>query len=557
MKHRGSSMKNTKTRLLALALAVVTLFGLCAPAQAASIGDGSKSCTVALGMRNNYLVTTAGTTLGAGNYTYTTNDGLSGTAYCIDHGLDYTDAVLPITGKYIASPATAGAFANGYPQHSVQTFLELYQEDNAVLEGLTEEEYAYATQVAVWATLGQLGVDGTPYTAGREYLNPPTGDAQQTRVFRAAQLILDMAKEWDRVYQTGMYIRVSEDALDGNEAIPPDMTLEFAANNEKNGIKREVINGKSYYTKEYIIASATSTYYSDYNIALWADNAPEGTIFTGLDNVELPRGSFREHSTWQLPTTAHYELSPTINNNGYEYWGKAKLCIPAETAPNSGEITLHSGAYVMQYEIYLAKNEDYTEQSYIIADPSKGTQTANAILSWGSEITETGNLQITKVGGGGEPLAGVEFTLSGSDGTRRAGTSNDKGVVFWTGLSPDVIYTLTESKAPAGYAVVEPRTIHITAAHTTFETVKDDPSHTLTVTNRTFRPATPSWGRRSVLNRSTVPIRPPRSPTTPATSNSTLSSFPWAPTRSTRWPPRRAMSWIRPSRPSTGTASGM
>ena len=208
-----------KNRLVALLLAVCTVFGLCVPAQAASIGDGSKTCTVALGTRSNILETTAGTILRAGDYTYTTNDGLSGPAYCIDHGLEYTDRVLPITGKYTASPAAAGAFANGFPQHSPTTFLDLYLNENAVLEGLTEAEYAYATQVAVWATLGQLGVDGTPYTAGREYLNPPTGDAQQARVFRAAQLILEIASAWNTVYQTGMYIRLDENALGGNIAI--------------------------------------------------------------------------------------------------------------------------------------------------------------------------------------------------------------------------------------------------------------------------------------------------------------------------------------------------
>lgn len=115
-------MKHTwQHRLLALVLVVCMAFGLGISAQASSIADGTKTCTVALGMRNNFLVTTAGTTLRAGDYTYTTNDGLTGAAYCIDHGLDYTDRVLPVTGKYTASPATAGAFANGYPQHSVRT----------------------------------------------------------------------------------------------------------------------------------------------------------------------------------------------------------------------------------------------------------------------------------------------------------------------------------------------------------------------------------------------------------------------------------------------------
>lgn len=150
-------MKNSmRNRLVALLLAVVTVFGLGLPVQAASIGDGSKTCTVALGTRSSILETTAGTFLRAGDYTYTTNDGLSGPAYCIDHGLAYTDKVLPITGKYTASPATAGAFANGSPQHSIETFLGLYLDENAVLEGLTEAEYAYATHEAFCQVLFRI-----------------------------------------------------------------------------------------------------------------------------------------------------------------------------------------------------------------------------------------------------------------------------------------------------------------------------------------------------------------------------------------------------------------
>lgn len=94
-----------KNRLLALALVFCTMLSICTiPASAASIADGSKTCSVALAPVHNYLQTTAGTWLRAGGYNYNTNDGLAGPAYCIDHGLSFTDKVLPITGKYDASP---------------------------------------------------------------------------------------------------------------------------------------------------------------------------------------------------------------------------------------------------------------------------------------------------------------------------------------------------------------------------------------------------------------------------------------------------------------------
>ena len=170
-----------------------------------------------------------------------------------------------------------------------------------------------------------------------------------------------------------------------------------------------------------------------------------------------------------------------LNSNGFEYSDVAKLCIPVETVPNSGEITINCGAYVMQYQIYLAKNEINYEQSYIISDPSKGTLTANAVLNWGGPETEQGKLQITKVSNGGLPLAGAKFTLTGTDGTSRTGVTDDNGIILWEQLEPSVTYTLTEIEAPAGYAIVEPITLNIKAARTNYVTVQDSTQKQLTV----------------------------------------------------------------------------
>ena len=467
------------TRIIALVLAALTLIGILPTAAgASSIADGSATCEVTrINERQFYLTTTAGKRLGAFAYRYVTNDGLSGSAYCVDHVLNYTQHTLEIRGEYTASPATAGAFANGYPQHSLETFLGRFPNET-ILNGLTESEYAYATQIAVWATLGQLGVEGSVFTAGSEYVAQPTGDTQQMRVFRAVQLILNTARQWDRIYHTGMYIRLEENELGGNISIPGDMTLEYAADSQQFGLKREAIDGQTYYTREYIVASATSTYYDDYNIEVWADGAPSGTMFVDENNHELARGSFRDTQTWTVPTQQH---QTTLNENGFEYSGRVKLCIPADTAPYSGKITINCGSYVMQYQIYLAHNPVSTEQSYIIADPSKGTLTADAMLKWGGPQTETGDLQITKVGGGGQPLEGARFTLSGSDGSSISGTTDADGTILWTDLRPDVYYTLNEAEAPAGYAIVDPVNITIQAARINYVTIRDDTQKTLTV----------------------------------------------------------------------------
>lgn len=482
---KENTMKHgLKQRLIAAVLAVCTVLGMGIPANAASIADGSKTCTVALAPVHTYLQTTAGTWLRACGYDYTTNDGLTGPAYCIDHGLAYTGKVLPITGKYEASAKTAGAFANGYPQHSLDTFLGLHLAGNPVLAGLTEYEYRYATQVAVWATLGQLAVDGTQFTDGRERLSQPSGDLQQERVFRAVQVILDFAKNWDRIYKTGMYIRTQENALGGNTALPSNMTLEAIANRNIEGIRMETIAGVTYYTKTYYVASATSTYSQGYTIDLWTTGAPAGTKFVDMRNVELTRSRWHETDTWKLPVSVR---DTNLNYNDFEYSGQVKLCIPVDDAPPRGEIIIHSAAQILQYEIYLANNDTASEQSYIIADPAKGAIDAEAVLSWGSEETTFGKLKITKVGGGGSPLEGAVFVLTGTDGSRRTGKSDKKGEILWEKLSPTTTYTLSEQTPPSGYAPIDPINVTVKAGQTTYLTIKNDPQHTLTVHKQDYQ----------------------------------------------------------------------
>ena len=464
-------------RVMAFALAIVMCIGvLPAVARAQTIADGSQTCTVKAVERNYYLTTSKGTRLGASYAEYTTDDGLKGPAYCIDHGLKYSSGKLEIRGLYEANPETAAAFAQSYPQHSLETFRGRFP-DETLLNGLTESEYAYATQLAIWATLGQLAIEGTGFTSGRETVTRPDGDAQQMRVFRTVQLICESAN-WNKVPKTGMYIRAEENALGGNVALPTSMTLERAAERGEHGIKRETIGGKEYFTREYTFASCTSTYYSGYNIELWAENTPNGTIFASTDNVELPKGTFEGKTTWELPTETK---NTKLNDNGFEYSGRAKLCIPVDTAPNSGEVKVLCGAYVMQYQIYLAYNKKSTEQSYIIADPSKGNLTAQGSLSWGGEETEKGSIRVTKTNGTGQPLSGAKFTLSGSDGSTKTGETDENGVILWELLDPAVDYTLTETQAPAGYDIVEAVKVQVIAGQVKDIVVQDPTEKTLTI----------------------------------------------------------------------------
>lgn len=214
-------IKRRTSRAVAMLLALATMFSLLvSPASAAvppdnsgSIADGSSSVTIDQGSYIRVLNKSTGGTIGGSSWTYTSDKGLTGPAYCVNWGLNAVSPTkrLEITGRYDRNPQTMGAFANGYPQRTLAQFKELHPEIPGIAN-LTEDEYAYATQLAIWATCGQLAVAGTSFTSGRATLVRPTSDAQQIRVYNSVVEILKLAAGWTKQIYTGMYFHMERTA---------------------------------------------------------------------------------------------------------------------------------------------------------------------------------------------------------------------------------------------------------------------------------------------------------------------------------------------------------
>ena len=194
---------------------------------------------------------------------------------------------LQITGRYDRNPQTMGAFANGYPQRTLEQFKDLHPDIQGI-ENLTAAEYAYATQLAIWATCGQLAVADTSFTSGRATLVKPTSDAQKIRVYESVTEILRLAQSWTKQLYTGLYFHMEKDRLGSSLNIYSETGLEGAAASGEAGIKKEVINGKEYYTRLMYIDSATSTFPNDYMILVYTMDAPSGTIFVDTSNQVFP-----------------------------------------------------------------------------------------------------------------------------------------------------------------------------------------------------------------------------------------------------------------------------
>ena len=484
-------MKHKKRRFLSMLLAVATMLSMFAlqatatevgPATDKSLGDGSTSVTIAKGTNLHILSKSTGGTIGGSAWTYTSNDSITGPAYCVNWGLNMVSPTkrLQITGRYDRNPQTMGAFANGYPQRTLDQFKSLHPEIQGIAN-LTQDEYAYATQLAIWATCGQLSVPGTNFSSGRAALVKPTSDAQKIRVYESVVAILKLAQGWTKQLYTGLYFHMEKDRLGNSLTMNDEEGLAGAADKGLSGIQKETINGQEYYTRLMYVDSATSTYPNDYMILVYAMDAPAGTIFVDTSNQVFPSRSQWGATMYEVPTPKAEATS--LNANGSAYTGAFKICIPADNVADSGSIKVQAYAVITQFNLFLAYNPDASEQSYIIADPNYVGKFAEASIKWStSDVTpETASLQIQKVDGGAMPLEGAEFTLTGSKGTVKTGISDGTGMVTWVDLPVDETYVLSETKAPKGFSIVVPRNITLTAGQAAFVTIQDDTERHFTV----------------------------------------------------------------------------
>ena len=475
MKHKFS------TRLLSLLLVIVTLAGLLIPASAASL-SGSGTVRITQDGFGNYLSKSTGGSISGGFWKYTSNDGLTGSAYCVNWGLTGVSPSKALTVQpYNRNPQTMGAFTNGYPNRTLAQFKQLHPNDVRGIAQLTEAEYKYATQVAVWATCGQISVPGTSFTAGRASVVQPTSDARQIRIFDSVKAILALSEHWTKYLYPGLTIRAEENQnIPGVEVVNKD-GLQGAARDHEAGIKKETINGKEYYTRVMYVSSATTTWIDGYTTKVYSTDAPQGTIFTAENGSPLETVQENGATCYKVDTSRERETS--LNANGGEYYGAFKVCIPVDNVADEGSFTIKATGGAAQFNLFLANNPSSTEQSYIISDPAYTTVEASAPFKWSKTGTEDGSasLEIVKTGPGGGPLEGAEFTLTGDRGTTVTGTSGPDGKVTWTGLPAEEKFTLTETKAPEGCQPIAGMNVTLEAGRTSYLTVPNDTAKGFTV----------------------------------------------------------------------------
>lgn len=471
-----SKTKHIGKQLFAFLLAFITLVSVIPimPVSAETLSNGkAKTVTITLNETHYILETEGGTKLQGQSWTYTSDTGITGPAYCVNWGLDIPNpnTQMTITGRYTSSPKTIGAFAGGYPQRTLEDFISINKAKHPIIANLTREEYLSATQAAVWATLGQLAIEGTEFTSGRDTLKVPTDNPSQLRAYEALMIILYNASFWDRPLLAGMHIRLGRQEAGNVLDIEDANGLIGAEQNGMYGIEKETIDGTEYYTRTFVASSATSTYKNGHTIHMYLENAPTGTILTDLSNNKLETFTSGGKKYWKIPTPSN--ALTNMNENGQEYVNDFKVCIPVRNTPEKGNIIFHASAIITQYDIYFANNTVAREQSFVIADPMYATMSCTGQMKWAKVTSPYGRLIVNKTDSMGNALAGAIFKLTGSDGSSYTGTSNEDGQIIWEYLNPEATYVLSELQAPEGYIIAEDIQVNVLAGTTTTVSVKN------------------------------------------------------------------------------------
>ncbi len=175
------------------------------------------------------------------------------------------------------------------------------------------------------------------------------------------------------------------------------------------------------------VSSATSTWIDDYKTKVYSKDAPEGTIFVAENNSPLETVQENGATCYKVDTSTIRNTQ--LNGNGVECYGAFKVCIPVDNVTNEGSFTIKATGGVAQYNLFLAKNSANRQQSYIIADPAYTTVEGQGEFKWTGSNTpdDPASIQVVKAGAGGAPLEGAKFTLTGTNGTTREGTTDRNG----------------------------------------------------------------------------------------------------------------------------------
>lgn len=214
------------------------------------------------------------------------------------------------------------------------------------------------------------------------------------------------------------------------------------------------------------MAAASATFARGNRIFVRMDNSPDGAFLVSDDGMK----SVEDNGSQRLTLGNVQNLNSLYDNANDQAFGQTfKFCIPkaaAETMDKNKE-TLKAAftcsMNVDRYNVFIAKPPASSVQSAILVEPAVQAISAKvAFHSAPTTITKNTSLRVMKTDKDGKPLPGCTFQISYTAGGKQQikdGTTDSTGQCVFEDLPLNVAATITETAAPDGYELAEPRTV--------------------------------------------------------------------------------------------------
>ena len=288
---------------------------------------------------------------------------------------------------------------------------------------------------------------------------------------------------WEFVPDGTGYLTVTlEEANDWKETIPNLPTYGI----QDNGLVtydyriRELKQGWTPDTIEDSILDADEKYNGHYTVSSYDEDGSTLTVTNTLTHMDItavkawkPEGLHGDYAE------VTFTLQSRAVNSGEEAWqdvaGRSKITLDGNVDEN-GEFqawkarwtelprTDSSGAAI-EYRVQETLADSLTEDEHVtIIYPEKGITGSTADKTYTVTNIPLGQITVTKKGGDGNGLAGVEFTLKSDSSTQMpvVGTTDVNGELTFAKLplydeqtGEPITYTLTESATPDGHIRLE------------------------------------------------------------------------------------------------------
>lgn len=493
------SMKNTlKKRALSLWLAATTILSsapaVLPKAAAADADNIASAATINIGDTYNIgdpKTITASFLLNGSRRTIwpmitTLNDGTTAYAYCADHSKTDPGAggkTYTVTGR-VNDMRVYGVVVRSDARLTLNSFINTVGGPlNA--GNFTEDMYFSASQLAIWAALGDVHIaagnsGGVSYAGSVALGYRNTGKEvtaatpEQHLTLYAACAMLQYGNEFNNVWGPNgkghaPWIGATINYTPGNTTYNP--TAQKTGSVE---LPQGIVNSGVFAEKEVDgqtcmvlpMAAASATFVRGNQIFVRADDMPTGAFLMDEQGNKstLENGSQRLTLTSAVKNDALYK-----NGNDMAYGETFLFCIPKVTAEqmDAAGTKLATSFFCSmnadRYNVFTSSTNAANIQPAILVEPAVQKLSAAVSFEPVGVIPQKVDLKILKTDENGAGLAGCIFELSYGS-VKKEATSDGNGEIRFRDLPLNTDVTIKETAAPAGYQLLPAKVVNTGAA---------------------------------------------------------------------------------------------